>query len=120
MTKKSTVAQRKTKKTAIKQQTTHPAPRDEFSEIRAAVRQLIQVQERARQLGLFIGDRELLSCSHCGLEEDVTFAGFLIVTNHTNRYSDTGLRFSAVDEEKGLYRCPGCGKEVAVPEPDFP
>ena len=96
-----------------------------YPKIRALAGQIRKIKDQYRRLGLFCEDRELLSCPHCFLEEDVTFEGMLIVTNHTNRDADTGLRFSAVDEEKGLYRCPGCGKEVAVPdsgflEPSFP
>jgi len=56
----------------------------------------------------------LLSCQRCGLEEDVTIEGFLIVTRLTQHGVDTGLRFSAVDEEQGRYQCPGCGEKVTV------
>jgi hypothetical protein len=45
----------------------------------------------------------------------VTFDGFLIVENLAKPGVDTGLRFSEVDEEKGLYRCP-----VAVRMSKFP
>ena|SRR3990172_2289624 len=120
MTKKSPVAQRKTKKAVSKLQPIRLSVRNDFHEIRALVRELTKVQERARKLGLFCNDRELLSCSRCGLEEDVTCEGFLIVAKIISPGVDINVRFSAVDEEKGLYRCPGCGKEVAVPEPDFP
>ncbi len=96
-----------------------------YQKIRALAKEIEQIKEQQRRLGLFCHDRELLSCSRCGLEEDVTCEGLLIVTNHTNRDADTGLKFSAMDEEKGLYRCPGCGKDVTVPEapslePSFP
>ena len=120
MTKESLVAQRKTKKAVNKRRSIRSFVRSDFHEIRALVRELTKVQERARKLGLFCNDRELLSCSRCGLEEDVTVEAFLIVTNHTNRDADTGIRSSAVDEGKGLYRCPGCGKNVKVPESAFP
>lgn len=120
MMKKSSAAPRRTKKDADK--TRQRAARNGFSRIRAAVEQLIQVQDRARQLGLFTGDRELLSCSRCGIEEDVTFEGYLIVAkpaNPANPGVDIGLRFSEVDAEKGLYRCPGCRKEVVVSDGVF-
>jgi hypothetical protein len=84
--------------------------------IRALAKKIEQIKEQQKRRGLFCHDRELLSCQRCGLEEDVTFEGLLIVTNRTNRELDTGMRFSVVDEEKGLYRCPICGKEVAVPD----
>src|SRR3989304_2714549 len=112
MTKKSPVAQRKTKKAVSKLQPIRLSVRNDFHEIRALVRELTKVQERARKLGLFCNDRELLSCSRCGLEEDVTVEGFLIVTNHPNRDADTGIRPPAGGEVKDQYRCPGCGKNV--------
>jgi len=86
------------------------------SKIGTLAKRIRQIQEQQRQLGLFCEDRELLSCPRCNLEEDVTFDGFLIVTNLTNPGVDTGLRFSVVDVERGCYRCPVCGKDVVVPE----
>jgi hypothetical protein len=88
--------------------------------IHALAKKIEQIKGQQRRLGFFCHDRELLSCSRCGLEEDVACEGLLIVINRTNRDADTGLRFAAVDEEKGLYRCPGCGKDVRVPESAFP
>jgi hypothetical protein len=57
--------------------------------IRALAKEIEQVKKQQRRLGLFCHDRELLSCSRCGLEEDVTFESFLIVTKHTDRNADT-------------------------------
>ncbi len=57
--------------------------------IRALSEKIEQIKEQQRRLGLFCHDRELLSCPSCGLEEDVTFEGFPIVTNHTNRNVET-------------------------------
>jgi hypothetical protein len=88
--------------------------------IRALAREIGQIKEQQRRQGLFCHDRELLSCSRCGLEEDVTGEGFLIVAKIPSTGVDIGLRFSEVDEEKGLYRCQGCGKEVTVPDFAFP
>jgi hypothetical protein len=87
--------------------------------IHALAKKIEQMKGQQRRLGLFCHDRELLSCSRCGFEEDVTCEGLLIVAKSTIPGVDIGLRFSAVGEEKGLYRCPGCGKEVAVPDSDF-
>ncbi|MBI5056154.1 MAG: hypothetical protein HZB61_06030 [Nitrospirae bacterium] len=89
------------------------------SEIRALTRQIQAIKKQQRQMGLFCEDRELLSCPRCDIEEDVTFEGFLIVSNRATPGVDTGMRFSAVDERKGRYRCPGCGEEVAVPEAEI-
>ena len=43
--------------------------RNNISEL---AKRLFAVQEQARSLGLFAGDRELLECRKCGLLEDVT------------------------------------------------
>ena len=85
-------------------------------EIRALARRIREVKEQQRLGGLFCEDREPLSGPRCGLEEDITSEGFLIVSSRSNSGVDTRLRFSVVGVEKGRYRCTGCGKEVAVPE----
>ncbi len=85
-------------------------------EIRALARRIREVKEQQRLGGLFCEDREPLSGPRCGLEEDITSEGFLIVSSRSNSSVDTRLRFPVVGVEKGRYRCPGCGKEVAVPQ----
>jgi hypothetical protein len=87
-----------------------------LSKIHILAKKIAQIKEQQRRQGFFCHDRELLSCSRCRLEEDVTGEGYLIVAKSANPGVDTRLRFSAVDEEKGLYRCPGCGKEVRIPD----
>ena len=42
------------------------------------VRELERIKQRARALGMFTDDRELLECPKCGLMEDVTAVGLLI------------------------------------------
>jgi len=76
--------------------------------------QIQKIRDQQKRLGLFCEDRELLSCPRCDIEEDVTFEGFLIGVKRLKPGLDIGLRFSVVDEEQGIYQCPGCGKEVAV------
>ena len=49
----------------------------------------------------------------------MTFDGFLIVAHCASPGIDTELKFSAVDEEQGLYRCPICGRDVLVPESEI-
>ena len=44
----------------------------------AVVRELEQVKQQARALGIFTDDRELLECPSCGLLEDVTCEGLLV------------------------------------------
>ena len=85
----------------------------------ALAKELKRIREQQSQLGLFCHDRELLSCPKCEIEEDVTFDGFLIVAHCASPGIDTGLKFSAVDEEQGLYRCPVCGRAVLVPESEL-
>jgi hypothetical protein len=87
--------------------------------MRALAGQIRKVKDEQTRLGLFCNDRELLSCLRCDIEEDVTFEGFLIVVKRSKPGRDIGLRFTAVDEEKGLYQCPGCGTEIVVPESEI-
>lgn len=105
------------KRQDIKDQRIPKEKRMEISSgFRVIAKQIQKIKEQHKRLGLFCHDRELLSCSCCGLEEDVTCEGFLIVANPENPGVDTGLRFSVVDEEKGLYQCSGCGSEIVVPD----
>lgn len=76
------------------------------------VEALQKMKAEAKKLGLFAEDRDLITCSRCGLEEDVASGGMLMVTVPTNRYVDTGLRFSLVKKGGDLWRCPGCGLEI--------
>ncbi|HQP38862.1 MAG TPA: hypothetical protein PLI95_26945 [Polyangiaceae bacterium] len=52
--------------------------RDEFEPIVELVRQLEDLKARARALGMFTDDRELIRCPKCGLMEDVLCGGFLV------------------------------------------
>ena len=80
------------------------------------VEQLVEVQKRMKKLGLFIEDRELLTCPKCGLQEDVTFSGMLAVTMPPHQSEDTGLRFKTVKRRANSWRCPACKAEFAAPE----
>jgi len=81
-----------------------------LEEIKPVAEQLQTLQEQAERLGVFTGDRELLECAECGLEEDVTANGFLIVCREAVSGTDTGLRFTKDLKNKGKYLCPVCGK----------
>ena len=59
---------------------------------------LVSLQKRAKALGVFANDRELLECPRCGLMEDVT---------------STGLRFVQLADD--IFRCPSCSQRVEVP-----
>jgi predicted RNA-binding Zn-ribbon protein involved in translation (DUF1610 family) len=78
--------------------------------LRSLARQLAVVQAEARSLGMFVDDRELLACPHCGLAEDVSFAGLLITSCLSVSGEDTGLRFEEI--MSGKFRCPKCGATV--------
>jgi predicted RNA-binding Zn-ribbon protein involved in translation (DUF1610 family) len=84
----------------------------------AAVRQLQEVMHRAQALGLFIDDRDLLECPSCGLREDVTAKGLLVVYQKDDpSQEDSGLRFKEIDESH--FVCPACGDVVTIENEDF-
>ena len=76
-------------------------------DLRELAARLAALQEKARSLGLFAGDRELLECPNCGLLEDVTFTGQLITWRPSAEGQDTGLRFQELPRDR--FRCPACG-----------
>jgi len=84
------------------------------TEIHALARRLVSIKEKARKVGIFVEDRELLSCPKCGLEEDVASQGLLIVSYPSNTGIDTGLRFREVKNGSNRFRCPACGEELSV------
>jgi hypothetical protein len=69
--------------------------------------QIAALRKRAKTLGVFTHDRELLECSGCGLLEDVTAEGMLITSRAKALGRDTGLRFRELRGHR--FRCPGCG-----------
>jgi len=90
-----------------------PKTENEMKGLIAAVRQLERIKKRARALGIFTDDRELLECSGCGLKEDVTFEGLLMTYDkNATLLEDSGLRFNRIDETS--YACPACGAMVRV------
>jgi hypothetical protein len=78
--------------------------------LRALAAQAVALQAKARELGLFANDRELLACAKCGLQEDVAFSGQLITSHPDSVGEDTGLRF--VELADGRFRCPACGATI--------
>lgn len=79
----------------------------------ALAEELVALEAKARKLGLFINDRELLECPHCGLVEDVSFEGRLFTCWPKNPNDDTGLRF--VPSSNRRFRCPSCGAIIREP-----
>ena len=86
--------------------------------IGAVVRQFGDIESRARALGLFTGNRDLLDCPTCGLMEDVLFGGTLITCHAATSGHDTGLRFVEDPDDDGKFTCPECGSDVGLPPSD--
>lgn len=82
--------------------------------IRELAARLFAVQEQARSLGLFAGDRELLECRKCGLLEDVTATGQLITCRSPTLGADIGLRFQELSQDR--FRNPVCRSMVTSEE----
>lgn len=76
------------------------------------VRRITALHDEAAKLGMFIGDRELISCPWCGLMEDVDVNGILLTCRPGSLGVDTGLSFEEIDSGESRFRCPSCGKEV--------
>jgi hypothetical protein len=88
----------------------------------ASLRRLCELLQKSRRqaerAGLFLDDRELLNCTHCGLQEDVLIDGRLITvqadeTTEPARAdaANVSLRFAAT--ENGNFICPQCGAAIA-------
>lgn len=84
--------------------------------IHELAQRLTVVRETARQLCIFVEDRELLTCPGCGLMEDVSAAGVLLTCRPSSLGNDTGLRFIETDKTTQRFRCPACGVEIAAHE----
>lgn len=80
--------------------------------LHALCERLQKIRQQTEIAGLFIGDRELLDCTHCGLQENVLIDGRL-VTHQADaaNATDSGLRFAAADD--GNFVCPQCGAVIA-------
>jgi len=74
----------------------------------------LETQKIAELHGLFPNHRELLECQ-CGLEEDVTMEGGLIVCRKGAEGVDVGLRFPEPNK-RGKSRCPCCDRVVKCEE----
>ena len=70
-------------------------------------REIARVHRLAQAAGLFMEDRHLLHCSHCGLLEDVGCYGLLMTYFSGKSPGDSGLRFTK--DQRGRYLCPNCG-----------
>ena len=80
--------------------------------LHALCEQLQKIHQQAEIAGLFLGDRELLDCTRCGLQEDVLIDGRLVIHQaDAADATDSGLRFAAADD--GSFVCPQCGAVIA-------
>ena len=86
------------------------------AELLALASALQNAREQAKQLGIFIDDRELLRCHSCGLNEDIEFSGRLITYFGEPGSPDTGLRFKK--RADGKFRCPKCRTLLTSENPD--
>ena len=82
-----------------------------LAKLRALATEIAALQAKARALGLFANDRELLECPDCGLLENVAAGGGGLFTCRPELLDeDSGLRF---EELPGCrFRCPACGATV--------
>ena len=91
-----------------------PALRD----LRALATEIAALQAKAKALGLFAHDRELLECPVCGLMENVAAGGGLFTCRPESLDDDTGLRFEKLARHR--FRCPECGATVRESDPSAP
>lgn len=78
--------------------------------------------ERFRELnkwadkhGIFLDDREMLSCSQCGLKEDIAFSGKLFTYKKGDpEFKETGLQFVTLDKRDERFKCPNCNIEILL------
>ena len=99
---------RKTQVSRRSRRSSNPAADASLDSLMAMAGQLARLQNEAHKLGIFVNDRELLTCPTCGLMEDVLVDGRL-VTCHEIGGPDTGLRFAAHPRSEDRLVCPECG-----------
>lgn len=80
------------------------------------VEKLVELQQQADALGIFMDDRELLDCDGCGLHEDITAQGKLITSMEGHLGQDSGLRFDELGDH--AFRCPQCGEILLISDAD--
>jgi hypothetical protein len=87
-----------------------PAIAPLMHDLRQLAAAVVAVRAKARALGLFANDRELLECPGCGLMENVAIDGRLFTCRPETLDEDTELRFEEVSPN--CFRCPACGAAV--------
>ncbi len=81
-----------------------------MGKLHALAAEVVALQAKARELGVFANDRELLECQNCGLLENVACGGRLFTCRPESLDDDTGLRFVALSRDR--FRCPACGATI--------
>jgi len=75
--------------------------------ISSLIAQFSDIHQKAKELGIFTNDRELLQCLRCGLTEDVACDGRLTTVQSVDGpFNDTALRFQEIDSIH--FSCPQC------------
>ena len=64
-----------------------------MGKLHALAAEVVALQAKARELGVFANDRGLLECPHCGLLENVACAGRLFTCRPESLAEDTGLDY---------------------------
>lgn len=79
--------------------------------LHALCEQLQKIHQQCEITSIFVGDRELLDCARCGLQEDVLIDGRLVTYQvDAADAADSGLRFAAAGD--GHFVCPQCGAVI--------
>jgi hypothetical protein len=89
-----------------------------MNDVRALVTEIAALQAKAKSLGLFAHDRELLECPACELMENVAAGRGFFTCCPESLCDDTGLRFEEL--ARGRFRCPGCGATVRESDSSAP
>ena len=89
-----------------------------MKDLRALATEIAALQAKAKSLGLFAHDRELLECPACGLMENVAASGGLFTCRPESLDDDTGLSFEELARDR--FRCPECGATVRESDSSAP
>ena len=90
------------------------AHEDPFGELAG---QVDNYRRQAERLGRLLSGRQLLECPNYGLHEDELADMTLVVVTGDEPGIDTGLRFSAMDDENRTWWCPSCGSPFSTGSP---
>jgi len=88
-----------------------------FDKVSPLIGEIKKLQDQAKALGIFVGNRPLCECLDCHLFENVNFSGELFVYYDKNYNDDTGLRFKELEES--AMSCPQCGIVFCPYDPDY-